>query len=196
MLYQQNINFVFFREKALICKKIKNMIGKINESRSFLVETNKQNMEVQNRINKASDKWGSPPEVMAIPTIYEILFEQFNFSTVSKNLYKSMDDEVIEIDVFGFEDTILNTSIIVQINKHLREFSIEQLEETCQNFSKFFPDHANKKLFGMIACVHAPESLRNMLRKKGIYLAVLNDDTFSLYNFKNFIPTDFNLKRA
>lgn len=44
----------------------------------------------------------------------------------------------------------------------------------------------------MIAFVHAPDSIKNLLRKKGIYLTVLHNDIFELYPFKNFTPKDFN----
>ncbi|MBL7814308.1 MAG: hypothetical protein JNL70_04805 [Saprospiraceae bacterium] len=80
---------------------------------------------------------------------------------------------------------------MVEIKSHLREDAIEQLEETMQKFPKFFPDHADKKLYGIIACVHAPENMKNVLRKKGIYLAILHEDVFTLFPFQNFTPKNF-----
>jgi hypothetical protein len=91
----------------------------------------------------------------------------------------------------GYENSTVNTAVIVEIKSHLREDGIEQIEDTIKDFPKFFPDHAEKQLYGIVACVHAPENLKNVLRKKGIYLAVLHEDIFDLYPFENFTPKNF-----
>ena len=155
-------------------------------------ETAKQIRQVNKQLGEIGNKWGTFAEGMSIASITKILFEKFNIPTVSQNVVKRLNGETIEIDAFGYENSTINTAIIVEIKSHLKESAIEQLEETMANFPKFFPDHAGKKLYGMIACVHAPDSVKNILRKKGIYLTVLHDDIFELYDFKNFTPKDFN----
>lgn len=174
-------------------KELKELVASIAIAQK---ETAKQIKQTQKQLGELGNKWGTFAEGMAIASIQKILFDQFKIPTVSQNLTKRMNGDTIEIDAFGYENSTLNTAVVVEIKSHLKEDAIEQIEETMKNFPKFFPDHANKKLFGLIACVHAPESLRNILRKKGIYLAIMNDDTFKLYEFKNFTATDFSQKRA
>ena len=168
----------------------------LQESQKELQESQKktdnQIMQVNRQLGEIGNKWGTFAEGMSIASITKILFEKFNIPTVSQNVVKRLNGETIEIDAFGYENSTINTAIIVEIKSHLKESAIEQLEETMANFPKFFPDHAGKKLYGMIACVHAPDSVKNILRKKGIYLTVLHDDIFELYDFKNFTPKDFN----
>ena len=192
----------FINEISAIFKKVavavaqKDLTIAQKERDEQIAKTDRQIEETQ----KILDKFGAPPEVLAIPSIYKMLFEQFNLSTISKYFSRKVNDEVLEIDVFGYEDSTLNTAVAVKINTYLDDDAIERIEEIMKNFSIFFPDHADKKLYGVIACVHAPESFQNVLRKKGIYLAILHEglyeDVFKLQEFKNFTPTDFSQKRA
>ena len=155
-------------------------------------EMDKQIKQTQKQLGELGNKWGTFTEGMAIASIKKILFEKFNISVVSERFSRRMNGESIEMDAFGYENSTINTAVIVEIKSHLREEAVEQIERIMEDFPKFFPDHADKKLYGIIACVHAPESIKNLLRKKGIYLAVLHDDIFELHDFKNFTPKDFN----
>lgn len=155
-------------------------------------ETSRQIKQVNKQLGELGNKWGTFTEGMAIESIKRILLEEFKIPTFFQRAVKRMNGESIEIDFLGYENSTVNTAVIVEVKSHLREDVVEQIEETMKNFTKFFPDHADKKLYGIVACVHAPDIIKNVLRKKGIYLAVLHDDIFELYPFKNFTPKDFN----
>ena len=141
-----------------------------------------------------SNKWGTFAEGMAINSIEKILFDKFQIPVITRNLKKRLKGETIEMDAFGYENSTINTAVIVEIKSHLRQEVVDQLERIMSDFPRFFPDHAGKKLYGIIACVHAPEAIENLLRKKGIYLAVMNDDVFELHEPENFTPTDYSQK--
>ena len=155
-------------------------------------EVDKQIKQTQKQLGELGNKWGTFAEGMAIESIRKILLEKFNISVISERFSKRMKGESIEMDAFGYENSTINTAVIVEIKSHLRDDSVEQIERIMEDFPRFFPDHADKKLYGIIACVHAPDNIKNLLRKKGIYLAVLHDDIFELHDFKNFTPKDFN----
>ena len=174
----------------------KEMARQMEASQKELVasrkEVDKQIKQTQKQLGELGNKWGTFTEGMAIASIKKILFEKFNISAVSEHFSKRINGESIEMDAFGYENSTINTAVIVEIKSHLREEAVEQIERIMEDFPKFFPDHADKKLYGILACVHAPDSIKNLLRKKGIYLAVLHDDIFELHDFKNFTPKDFN----
>ena len=155
-------------------------------------ETAKQIKQTQKQLGELGNKWGTFAEGMAIASIKKILRDKFNISVISEHFSKRMNGESIEMDAFGYENSTVNTAVIVEIKSHLREDAVEQIERIMEDFPRFFPDHADKKLYGIIACVHAPDNIKNLLRKKGIYLAVLHDEVFELHDFKNFTPKDFN----
>ena len=155
-------------------------------------DVDKQIKKTQKQLGELGNKWGTFAEGMAIESIKKILKDKFNIPVISRNVQKRMNGESIEMDAFGYENSTINTAVIVEIKSHLREDAVEQIERIMADFPKFFPDHADKKLYGILACVHAPDNIKNLLRKKGIYLAVLHDDVFELCDFKNFTPKDFN----
>ena len=160
------------------------------------LDSSQKEIEIQINENNAMlaelSEWGIFPEIKAIESIRKILNDFFGTSTTTQRVYKKMNGESIEMDAFGYENSVINTAVVVEVKSHLREDGIEQIEEIMKNFPRFFPDHADKKLYGMIACVHAPENLKNSIRKKGIYLAVLHDEIFELQDYKDFTPKDFN----
>ena len=155
-------------------------------------EVDKQIKQTQKQLGELGNTWGTFTEGMAIASIKKILRDKFNIPVISRNVEKRVNGESIEMDAFGYETSTVNTAVIVEIKSHLREDAIEQIERTMENFPRFCPDHADKKLYGIIACVHAPDNIKNLLRKKGIYLAILHDEVFELHDFKNFTPKDFN----
>ena len=155
-------------------------------------EVDKQIKQTQKQLGELGNKWGTFTEGMAMASLERILFETFKIPTTSQRVKKRMNGESIEMDAFGYENSTVNTAVIVEIKSHLRDDSVEQIERIMKDFPRFFPDHADKKLYGIIACVHAPDNIKSLLRKKGIYLAVLHDEIFELYDFQNFTPKDFN----
>ena len=155
-------------------------------------DVDKQIKKTQKQLGELGNKWGTFAEGMAIESIKKILKDKFNIPVISRNVQKRMNGESIEMDAFGYENSTINTAVIVEIKSHLREDAVEQIERIMADFPKFFPDHADKKLYGILACVHAADNIKNLLRKKGIYLAVLHDEVFELHDFKNFTPKDFN----
>ena len=155
-------------------------------------EVDKQIKQTQKQLGELGNKWGTFTEGMAMASLERILFETFKIPTTSQRVKKRMNGESIEMDAFGYENSTVNTAVVVEIKSHLRDDSVEQIERIMEDFPRFFPDHADKKLYGIIACVNAPDNIKNLLRKKGIYLAVLHDDIFELHDFKNFTPKDFN----
>ena len=185
------------KENAELIKQIGLEIRQTNQQLSEKMatsraEVDKQIKQTQKQLGELGNKWGTFTEGMAIESIKKILKDEFNIPVISRNVQKRMNGESIEMDAFGYENSTVNTAVIVEIKSHLREDAVEQIERIMEDFPRFFPDHADKKLYGIIACVHAADNIKNTLRKKGIYLAVLHDEVFELYDFKNFTPKDFN----
>ena len=52
----------------------------------------------------------------------------------------------------------------------------------------FFPEHADKALYGILTVVDAPEDLRQEALSAGIFMAGTNDEQFQLEVPSNFQP--------
>lgn len=78
---------------------------------------------------------------------------------------------------------------IVEVKSHLREEGITQLQKMMQKFRFFFPEHQDKKLYGILAAVDMSQTLKKRTLALGFYTANIKDDVFSLT-----IPADFKAK--
>ena len=172
-------------------KELKELVASLVISQK---QTDRQIKQVNKQLGEIGNKWGTFAEGMAIESIKKILLEKFNADTVSERTMRRMKNDTLELDAFGYSNGTINNAVVVEIKSHLREDAIEQIEDALEKFPRFFPIHADKKLYGLIACVHAPDNLKGVLRKKGIYLAVMNDETFELQTFPNFTPRDFGAR--
>ena len=158
---------------------------KFKETSRFLSEIGKQ-------VGDLNNKFGSFAEGLAFPSLVKILEDHFHATFVGLNARGRKNGEHIELDVLGYSNGTTNTAVIAEIKSHLRDYHIEQILKHLKQFPEFFPAHADKKLFGLLAAVNAPESVRNLALKKGIYVATISDDTFKLDLGQKFKPRDFS----
>jgi len=86
----------------------------------------------------------------------------------------------MEIDVLAYANSSVNEVYVVEVKSHVREESIQQLQKIIDNFDRFFPEHKDKKLFGILAAVDLSASLRQRILDLGFYVAKIKDDLFSL----------------
>jgi hypothetical protein len=56
-----------------------------------------------------------------------------------------------------------------------------------------FPEHADKKVYGIIAAVDMSEMLKKRVLEAGFYVARIQDETFSLDTPNEFQAKCFNL---
>ena len=52
-------------------------------------------------------------------------------------------------------------------------------------------EHRDKRLFGILACVDAPENLERSVLQSGIYLAKIHDETFRIQVPDSFVPRSY-----
>jgi len=133
-------------------------------------------------------KFGSFTEGMAFPSMEKILQKHFGMRIIAPNVKARQNGKSLQLDVFAYSDE-LKLAYIVEVKSHLREDSLQQMIDILNNFPKFFTDHADKELYGILAAVDIPDDLRERVLKSGIYLANIHDD-----NFKLQVPEDFKAR--
>ena len=94
----------------------------------------------------------------------------------------------LELDVLAYANSERNTAYIVKIKSHLRPDGIQQFRNILEQFRHFFPEHADKSLYGILAVVDSPDDLRQEALSAGIFMAGINDEQFKLEVPKNFQP--------
>jgi len=149
----------------------------------------KQIKELGKQIGGLGEKFGSFTEGLALPSMTKILREKFKMEVVSPSVRVSKNGIDAEIDVLAYSNSAINEAYVVEVKSHLREDAITQLNTLMGNFRALFPEHANKKVFGIIAAVDMSEMLKKLVLEAGFYVARIQDETFSLDT-----PNEFQAK--
>jgi hypothetical protein len=152
-------------------------------------ETNKQLKELGTQIGGLGKKFGSFTEGLALPSMTKILKERFRMEVISPSVRVSKEGIDAEIDVLAYANSKINEVYVVEVKSHRREEAISQLNTLMANFRGLFPEHSDKKLYGIIAAVDMSEILRKRVLEAGFYVAWIQDETFSLDT-----PDDFQVR--
>ncbi|NOQ35318.1 MAG: DUF3782 domain-containing protein [Methylococcaceae bacterium] len=170
----------------------------IKELRTSQEETDKQLKESDRKVTRQlkelgkqigglGRKFGSFTEGLALPSMQRILQEQFKMEIISPSVRVHKAGKDIEIDVLAYANSSVNEVYIVEVKSHLREEAITQLQDIMLNFRQFFPEHKDKKVFGILAAVDMSTELKERVRSLGFYTAKIKEDIFSLDVPKQFV---------
>ena len=143
-------------------------------------ETEKQLKELGKQIGGLGKKFGSFTEGLALPSMTKILRERFKMEVISPSVRVSKNGIDAEIDVLAYANSAINEAYVVEVKSHLREEGISQLNDIMANFRLLFPEHKDKKLYGIIAAVDISEAIKKRVLDAGFYVARIQDETFSL----------------
>ena len=182
---QQKENAQQLKETDLILKEVSQQQ---KENAQQQKKTDKQLKELGQQIGGLGAKFGSFTEGLALPSMETILRQRFGMEVISPSVRVSKDGKHLEIDVLAYTNGQLNTAYIVEVKSHAREESISQLKSILQRFRNFFPEHKDKKLYGILAAVHLSSELREKILQEGFYVARIHDQVFELDIPDNFQP--------
>lgn len=150
-------------------------------------ETDRQLRELKQQIGGLGDKFGSFTEGMAFPSMRKLLQQRFHMDVVTLRALARKNGHSLELDVLAYSNSKVDEVYIVEVKSHLREEGLEQMKKILREFHDFFPGHAGKKVYGILATVDVPDDLRARVLREGIYLAQIHDDQFELQ-----VPADFH----
>ena len=160
----------------------------IAESHKEIAAVNKQ---LSKQLGELGNKFGSFTEGMAWPSMQKLLLEKFQMDTVAPRVIKRLNGRTMELDVLAYANGAANAAYIVEVKSHLRAEGVRQMQRTMQEFLDFFPEHRGKRVYGIIAAVDAPESVKQQALKAGLYLARIHDGNFKLDVPAGFCAKDF-----
>ncbi len=154
-------------------------------------KTDRQLKELGKQIGGLSDKFGGFTEGLALPSLEKILYEEFAMETVTPRARVRKDGEEMEIDVLAYANSSVNEAYVVEVKSKLREDGILQMQQIMRRFDRFFPEHKDKKVYGILAAVDMSKGMRKKVMEAGFYAARVCNDVFSLDVPKNFHPKAF-----
>lgn len=161
------------------------------ERRRELAKTGRFLREVGRQIGSLGDKFGSFSEGMAFPSMRKLLEKRFRMNVIAPRVRARRGGRSLELDVLAYSNAEINEVYVVEVKSHLREDGLEQMKKILREFRDFFPEHEDKKVYGILAAVDAPEDVRERVLREGIYLARIHDEEFELAVPEGFKPRAF-----
>lgn len=157
-----------------------------------LKETDKQLQELGKQLGGLGNKFGSFTEGMAFPSMTKVLREHFKMEVIATRVKSTHNKKSLEVDVLAYANSEINEVYIVEVKSYAKPESIEQMLKTLEAFPQMFPEHNDKRLYGILAAMDLQENLKEQLSQAGIYLALIHDEVFQLQIPAGFQPRCFN----
>ena len=183
------------KETDLLLKEVsqqqKENAQQLKETDRQQQKTDKQLKELGKQIGGLGAKFGSFTEGLALPSMETILRQRFGMEVISPSVRVSKEGQHLEIDVLAYTNGELNIAYIVEVKSHVRQEDITQLKSILQRFRRFFPEHKDKKLYGILAAVDLSPELREKILQEGLYVARIHDQVFELDIPDNFSPQTY-----
>lgn len=171
-------------------RQLKETDRQLKETDRHLKETDRQIREVGKQIGGLGEKFGSFTEGLALPSMTKILDQTFGMERTLPRARARSNGHTRELDVLAYSQS-RGEAVIVEVKSHLRLEGLDQMRKTLREFRDFFPEHADKKVYGILAVVDVPEELREQVLREGIYLARIHDGQFELQVPEGFQPRAF-----
>ncbi|MDX2248374.1 MAG: DUF3782 domain-containing protein [Bacteroidia bacterium] len=172
-------------------EKFKETAESFKETDKKFKETDRFVKEVSKKLGELGNKMGSFTEGLALPSLSRILQRDFGATHIFPRARAVRPGQSLEIDVLGYANGSQNTAVAVEVKSHLKEEHVDQLLRILADFPQFYPEHATKKLYGILAGVNVPDTVRNLALKKGLYVGQISEETFRLRVPDNFRPQNF-----
>ncbi|WP_295578508.1 DUF3782 domain-containing protein [uncultured Lamprocystis sp.] len=151
-------------------------------------QTDQQIRELGKQIGGLGEKFGSFTEGLALPSMERLLRKRFGMEVISPSVRATKDGQHLEIDVLAYANGAVNAAYLVEVKSHLREEAITQLQNLLHRFRDFFPEHREKRLYGILAAVDLTPTLRERVLREGFYVARIHDQVFTLEVPAGFEP--------
>lgn len=126
-------------------------------------------------------------EGLSYPSLASELENRFKVEFVAPNVEKKKGKSKLELDVLAYSNSTKNEVYIIEIKATLSELAIEQLLKEIENFRDFFPEHSDKKVYGIMCAIKAIDKLKKQVYENGLYFASATDGLFKLHIPKNFL---------
>lgn len=156
----------------------------------------KQIKELGKQIGGLGNKFGRFTEGQVFPALEKILRQRFQMEVISQRVTSSVIGLDQEIDVLAYANGTRNEVIVVEVKSLLREREFQQVQRVMDKFPQAFPEHANKRLYGIVAVVEATRDMQQRVLDEGLYLAIINDEQFEMKEPESFQPRQFNQRLA
>jgi hypothetical protein len=154
-------------------------------------EASRQIKELGKQIGGIHDKFGKFAEGMMLPSLKRIVKKKFGTEIIDFNVERVIGERHIELDVRAIANGMRNILVVIEVKNNLNQQELQKMQAKMQHVREFFPEYADKKLYGVIAALHCAKSMEEKTLKAGFYLARMSEKSFTMNVPMEFVPKEF-----
>jgi hypothetical protein len=155
----------------------------ITETRRDMAESNRQ---LNQQLGALGGKWGLFVENMVAPACKTLFLDRgIPVHQVSQRVQKILDGDTLEIDVLVQNQ---NHILAVEVKSSLSVDDIKEFVEDLQRFHQFFPEHADRQLYGAVAGIAFDQGADRYAYRQGLFVLAQSGETMQILNDASFEP--------
>ena len=174
---------------AELATKQAELTAKQTELAASQQKTDRQISEVNKQIGNLGGKWGRFVENMVAPACETLFIKRgIPVHQVSQRVKKRLNGETLEIDVLVTNE---NHVLVVEVKSSLGVNDIQEFIEDLTQFRQFFPEYAQKQLYGAVAGIEIEEGADRYAYRQGLFVLAQSGETVSILNNPDFQPKNW-----
>jgi hypothetical protein len=152
-------------------------------------ETDRRIREVNKQIGDLGGKWGRFVENMVAPACETLFLKRgIPVHQVSQRMKKRLNGQTLEIDVLVTNE---NHVLVVEVKSSLGVNDVKDLMDDLRRFREFFPEYAQKQLYGAVAGIEIEEGADKYAYRQGLFVLAQAGEAVSILNNPDFEPRNW-----
>jgi hypothetical protein len=171
-------------------RKFQETDRKFQETERIIQETS-QNIEQAHRqlsqqLGALGGKWGQFVENLVAPACKTLFLERgIPVHQVSQRVKRFEQGETLEIDVLAQNQQLV---MAVEVKSTLGVEDIQEFMEDLGRFHQFFPDQAERQLYGAVAATTFDSGTDRYVYRQGLFVLAQSGDSMTILNDAAFEP--------
>ena len=149
-------------------------------------ETDRQIQQVNKQIGRLGGAWGRFVEDLVAPACERLFVERgIPVDQVSQRVRRRHQGETLEIDVL-----VVNRGhvLAVEVKSSLSVADVKKFISDLQRFDEFFPEYADKQLYGAVAGIGIESEADVYASRQGLFVLAESGDGVVILNDSSFVP--------
>jgi hypothetical protein len=156
------------------------------EIQAVSLKVNKEIAQVNKQIGDLGGKWGRFVENMVAPACETLFLKKgIPVHQVAQRLKRHSAEKTLEIDVLVTNEAHV---LVVEVKSTLGVTDVKEFVEDLSQFRLFFPEYAQKDLYGAVAGIEIEKGVAKFAYRQGLFVLAQSGETVTILNDDNFQP--------
>jgi hypothetical protein len=156
------------------------------EIQAVSLKVNKEIAQVNKQIGDLGGKWGRFVENMVAPACETLFLKKgIPVHQVAQRLKRHLAEKTLEIDVLVTNEVHV---LVVEVKSTLGVTDVKEFIEDLSQFRLFFPEYAQKDLYGAVAGIEIEKGAAKFAYRQGLFVLAQSGETVTILNNDNFQP--------